>query len=108
MKYPQTKTYNDILLNNSMIYFYGLIINFLIILSCAFLGFRKIGILSVLFFIITELHIFNDIILNNYYKLKAQQNNNIFDMFYNIPLEHFATICMLLGIIALSLKPRKN
>lgn len=107
MKYPQTKLYNDYLLKETTTYHFGLIFNFIMILSSVFLGFKSLGFIAVLFFIITELHLFNDVILNLYHKIFLQ-TQDVINIFYSIPLEYFIIFTMIFGVLALSFKPKNH
>lgn len=107
MKYPETKIYNDYLLKETTIYFYGLIFNFILILSSVFLGFKKLGLLAVVFFIITELHLFNDIVFNLYKKFTSQ-SQDLLNFYYTIPIDYLLIFSMIFGILAVTLKPKNN
>ncbi len=107
MRYPQTKIYNDFLLKETTIYQFGLIFNFIMILSTVFLGLKSLGFIAVLFFIITELHLFNDVILNIYHKV-ILQSQDLKNIFYAIPLDYLIIFSMICGILALTLKPKIN
>lgn len=107
MKYPQTKFYNDYLLKETTTYHFGLIFNFIVILSSVFLGIKNLGFLAVLFFMITELHLFNDVIMNLYQKLFLQ-SQDVVKIFYSIPLDNLIMFTMIFGILALSFKPKIN
>lgn len=107
MKYPQTKFYNDYLLKETTTYHFGLIFNFIVILSSVFLGIKSLGFIAVLFFIITELHLFNDVIFNLYHKIFSQ-TQDVVNIFYAIPIDNLIIFTMIFGILALSFKPKNN
>lgn len=107
MKYPQTKFCNDFLLKEITTYQFGLILNFVLILSSVFLGFKKLGLFAILFFIISELHLFNDIILNLYNKI-ILESKDFTNFFYAIPIDYLILFSMLFGILALTFKPKNN
>ena len=107
MRYPQTKLYNDFLLKETTTYHFGLIFNFILILSSVFLGLKNLGFLAVLFFIITELHLFNDVILNIYHKI-IPQSKDVINIFYAIPMDYLIIFTMIFGVLALSFKPKNN
>lgn len=107
MRYPQTKFYNDFLLKETTIYQFGLIFNFIMILTSVFFGLKSLGFVAVLFFIITELHLFNDVIFSLYHKIILQSQDTI-NAFYAIPIEYLIIFSMILGILALTFKPKNN
>jgi len=105
IKYPKTRAYNDYLLKESHIYFYGLIFNFVLILSTIFFGFTNTGLITVSFFILTELHLFNDIIFTTYHKYILNSENTL-NLLFTVPLEYLILIPMVLGLLTVSLKPK--
>jgi len=107
MKYPETKLYNDYLLKETSTYHFGLIFNFIVILSSVFLGIKSLGFIAVLFFILTELHLFNDVILSIYHKF-FNRSLDIVNLFYGIPIDNIIIFTMIFGILALSFKPKNN
>jgi len=107
LKYPQTKFYNDFLLKETTVYQFGLIFNFIMILSSVFLGFKNLGFFAILFFIITELHLFNDVIFNLYNKINTE-SKDIANIFYAIPIDYIIIFAMLFGVLALIFKPKIN
>ena len=107
MKYPQTKFYNDFLLKETTIYHFGLIFNFIMILTSVFFGLKSLGFMAVLFFIITELHLFNDVIFNLYHKIILQGQDTL-NVFYAIPIDYLIIFSMIFGILALISKPKIN
>jgi len=107
MKYPETKLYNDYLLKETSTYHFGLIFNFIVILSSVFLGIKSLGFIAVLFFILTELHLFNDVILSIYHKF-FNRSLDIVNLFYGIPIDNIIIFTMIFGILASSFKPKNN
>ncbi len=102
MKYPETRRFNNIMLENPMIYFYLLIINFIMILSSAFFGIKRFGVCCVLFFILTEYYLFNDVLIGNIYKFSPQKFANLEDVIQLIPNELVLVVCVILGILTVS------
>ena len=104
MKYPITKQFNEIFLNNTRILHYLLLANFILIISAVLFRMKKFGYLSVFLFILNEFYLYNDIIMSNVSNFNAIKGKNVIDIIHGIPSEIACIISLLFGVLFVTSK----